>query len=74
MNRNPYKDAISQVRFSEEFEKLSVERMKVCIQKVMKDDKYKKNAQVFATMSKELNAKEKVAEILSEYAMRLHRY
>lgn len=49
-------------------------RMFDCIQKVMKDEKYKKNAQVFAIMSKELNARRRVADILSEYAMRLHRY
>lgn len=55
-------------------EHLTVERLYDCIQKVMKDEKYKKNAQVFATMSKELDAKRRVAEILTEYAMRLHRY
>lgn len=53
---------------------LNVNRMYDCIQKVMKDEKYKKNAQLFAKMSKEMNAKKRVAEILSEYAMRLHRY
>ena len=53
---------------------LNVHKMFDCIQKVMKDDKYKKNAEVFATMSKELDAKRRVAEILTEYAMRLHRY
>lgn len=53
---------------------LSVNKMYDCIQKVMKDEKYKKNAQFFAKMSKEMNAKKRVAEILSEYAMRLHRY
>lgn len=53
---------------------LTVNRMFDCIQKVMKDEKYKKNAEFFATMSKELNAKKRVADILSEYAMRLHRY
>lgn len=55
-------------------EKLSVEKMYDCIQKVMKDEKYKKNAQFFATMSKEMNARKKVADILVDYAMRLHRY
>jgi len=40
----------------------------------MKDDKYKKNAQLFAKMSKEMDAKKRVADILSEYALRLHRY
>lgn len=53
---------------------LTVHRMFDCIQKVMKDEKYKKNAQLFATMSKEMDAKKRVADILSEYAMRLHRY
>lgn len=53
---------------------LSVDKMFDCIQKVMKDEKYKKNAQLFATMSKEMNAKKRVADILSEYALRLHRY
>lgn len=53
---------------------LSVQKMMDCIQKVMKDDKYKKNAQFFATMSKEMDAKKRVAQILSEYSMRLHRY
>lgn len=53
---------------------LTVHKMFDCIQKVMKDDKYKKNAQFFATMSKEMNAKKRVADILSEYSMRLHRY
>lgn len=53
---------------------LNVNKMYDCIQKVMKDEKYKKNAQFFAKMSKEMNAKKRVAEILSEYAMRLHRY
>lgn len=53
---------------------LTEARMVDCIQKVMKDEKYRKNAQVFAIMSEELNAKKKVADILSEYAMRLHRY
>lgn len=53
---------------------LNVNRMYDCIQKVMKDEKYRKNAQFFAKMSKDMNAKRRVAEILSEYAMRLHRY
>lgn len=53
---------------------LTAHRLYDCIQKVMKDDKYKKNAQLFAIMSKEMNAKKRVADILSEYAMRLHRY
>lgn len=53
---------------------LTVDRMFDCIQKVMKDDKYKKNAQVFAIMSKEMDAKRRVADILTDYAMRLHRY
>lgn len=53
---------------------LTVHKMYDCIQKVMKDEKFKKNAQFFATMSKEMNAKKRVADILSEYAMRLHRY
>lgn len=53
---------------------LTVHKLYDCIQKVMKDDKYKKNAQFFATMSKEMDAKRRVADILSEYAMRLHRY
>lgn len=55
-------------------ENLTAHRMYDCIQKVMKDEKYKKNAEFFATMSKELDAKKKVANILTEYAMRLHRY
>lgn len=55
-------------------ENLTAHRMYDCIQKVMNDEKYKKNAEFFATMSKELNAKKKVADILTEYAMRLHRY
>lgn len=55
-------------------DKLTVHKMFDSIQKVMKDEKYKKNAQLFATMSKEMNAKKRVADILSEYAMRLHRY
>lgn len=55
-------------------EHLTVHRMYDCIQKVMKDEKYKKKAEFFATMSKEMNAKKHVADILSEYAMRLHRY
>lgn len=53
---------------------LNVNRMYDCIQKVMKDEKYKKNAELFAIMSKEMNAKQRVADILSEYALRLHRY
>ncbi|MEI8128847.1 MAG: glycosyltransferase, partial [bacterium] len=53
---------------------LTVHKMFDCIQKVMKNEKYKKNAEFFATMSKEMNAKKRVADILSEYAMRLHRY
>lgn len=57
-----------------DYEHLSCHRMYDCIQKVMKDEKYKKNAQLFATMSKELDAKKRVAEILTDYAMRLHRY
>lgn len=55
-------------------ENLTEGKMTDCIQKVMKDEKYRKNAQVFAIMSKGLDAKRKVADILSEYAMRLHRY
>lgn len=55
-------------------EQLNVYRMFDCIQKVMKDEKYKKKAEFFATMSREMNAKKMVADILSEYAMRLHRY
>jgi len=53
---------------------LTVGKLYDCIQKVMKDDKYKKNAEVFAIMSKELDAKRRVADILREYSMRLHRY
>lgn len=53
---------------------LSSHRMYDCIQKVMKDEKYKKNAQFFATMSKKMDARKKVAEILSDYSTRLHRY
>jgi UDP-N-acetylglucosamine--N-acetylmuramyl-(pentapeptide) pyrophosphoryl-undecaprenol N-acetylglucosamine transferase len=53
---------------------LTVHKMFDCIQKVMKDEKYKKNAQFFAKMSKEMDAKKRVADILSEYALRLHRY
>lgn len=53
---------------------LTVHRMFDCIQKVMKDEKYKKNAEFFATMYREMNSKKRVADILSEYAMRLHRY
>ncbi|HNW26481.1 MAG TPA: glycosyltransferase [Candidatus Gastranaerophilaceae bacterium] len=53
---------------------LTVQKLYDCTQKVMKDDKYKKHAQFFATMSLELDAKSKVADILSEYAMRLRRY
>ncbi len=55
-------------------EQLTVHKLFDCIQKVMKDDKYRKNAEVFAIMSKEMDAKRRVADILSEYAMRLHRY
>lgn len=55
-------------------EHLTVPKMFDCIQKVMKDEKYKKNAQLFAKMSKEMDAKKRVADILSEYAMRLHKY
>ena len=40
----------------------------------MNDEKYKKKAEFFAKMSEEMNAKKRVADILSEYAMRLHRY
>ena len=53
---------------------LSYSVIKNGIQKVMKDDKFKQNAQVFATMAKEMNAKKRVAEILTDYSMRLHRY
>lgn len=53
---------------------LTVHKMYDSIQKVMKDVKYKKNAEFFATMSKRMDAKKRVADILSEYAMRLHRY
>ena len=53
---------------------LSVHKMCDCIQKVMNDEKYKKKAEFFAKMSEEMNAKKRVADILSEYAMRLHRY
>lgn len=55
-------------------DRLTVDRMFDCIQKVMKDEKYKKNAEVFAIMSKELDAKRRVADILTEYASRLNRY
>lgn len=55
-------------------DKLTMDVMQDCIQKVMNDDKYRKNAQVFAIMSKEMNAKRRVADILTEYSMRLHRY
>lgn len=53
---------------------LTVNKMFDCIQKVMKDEKYKQNAEFFAIMAKKMNAKKRVADILSEYAMRLHRY
>ena len=55
-------------------DQLTVHRMFDCIQKVMKDEKYKKNAEFFATMSSEMNARMRVANILKEYALRLHRY
>lgn len=69
-------DRMSELEVSEviSHKQLNVNRMYDCIQKVMKDEKYKKNAQLFAKMSKEMNAKKRVADILSEYAMRLHRY
>jgi len=51
-----------------------VQKLYESIQKVMKDEKYKKKAEFFATMSKEMDAKKRVADILTEYAMRLHRY
>lgn len=53
---------------------LDADKLKHCIQKVMNDEKYKQNAEVFATMSLELDAKRRVAGILKDYAMRLHRY
>jgi len=53
---------------------LTVQKLYESIQKVMKDEKYKKKAEFFATMSKEMDAKKRVADILTEYAMRLHRY
>src|SRR5574344_259113 len=53
---------------------LNSENLLKCIQKVMNDEKYKKNAQLFATMSKEMDAKKRVAEILTDYSMRLHKY
>lgn len=53
---------------------LTVHKMFDCIQKVMKDEKYNQNAQFFATMAKRIDAKKRVAAILNEYAMRLHRY
>lgn len=56
------------------YDRLTVYKLLDCIQKVMKDDKYKKNAEFFATMSKELDAKRRVADILSDYARRLSRY
>jgi len=55
-------------------DELTVQKMYECIQKVMKDEKYKKKAEFFAIMSKEMDAKRRVADILTEYAMRLHRY
>ncbi len=55
-------------------DKLSKAKMIDCIQKVMKDDKYKQNAQVFAKMAKDLNSNAKVANILREYAKRLNQY
>lgn len=55
-------------------DELTVPKMYECIQKVMKDEKYKKKAEFFAIMSKEMDAKRRVADILTEYAMRLHRY
>lgn len=53
---------------------LTAQKMLECIQKVMKDEKYKKNAQLFATMAKSMDAKKRVADILTEYSTRLHRY
>lgn len=55
-------------------DKLTVNKMYECIQKVMNDGKFKKNAEFFAKMSLEMDAKKRVADILSDYAMRLHRY
>jgi uncharacterized protein (TIGR00661 family) len=55
-------------------DELEVHKLFDCIQKVMNEEKYKKNAQLFATMSKEMDAKRRVAEILTDYSMRLHRY
>ncbi|MCQ2790403.1 MAG: hypothetical protein MJ229_08535, partial [bacterium] len=52
-------------------DRLSKDNMKDCIQKVMNDNKFKQNAQVFDTMAKEMNAKKRVAEILTDYSMRL---
>lgn len=53
---------------------LNVHKLYDCIQKVMNDEKYKKNAKFFATMSREMNAKKRVADILTDYSTRLHRY
>lgn len=53
---------------------LSAHKLYDCVQKVMKDEKYMKNAQIFATMSREMNAKKRVADILTEYSTRLHKY
>lgn len=67
---------MAQLQLSEviSYDKLNVDLMYESIQKVMKNEKYKKNAELFATMSKDMNAKKRVAEILTDYSMRLHRY
>ena len=53
---------------------LTSERMFDKIQKVINDVNYKKNAEFFATMSEEMNARKKVADILTDYSTRLHKY
>ena len=56
------------------YNELNVDKIRECIQKVIKNDKYKQKADFFATMSMDMNGKKRVADILTDYSTRLHKY
>lgn len=53
---------------------LTVESLKKSIVDVLHDPKYRENAEKFATMAREIQGRKKAAEVLKEFASRLHHY
>jgi uncharacterized protein (TIGR00661 family) len=56
------------------YDNLSAENLVKCINEMLADDSYKEKAKDFAEFAKEIKGREKAAEILRDYALRLQYY